>query len=291
MVLESLISPKKAERKPWEMVFYGMLYSSIAIVLSLWVFKNQAALIMVFLTVFACIPLMYKTIRLEEKKESRFRSEMKLLKEHWKALYFFMTLFLGFVISFSLWYIFSPPSWIDSLFSVQVETIREINSQITGNATSMNALLHILSNNFRVLLFSVFFSFFYGAGAIFILTWNASVISSAIGSFVRTKVSEYTLNIGLSNASSYFYLFQFGACGFLRYLTHGVFEIFAYFMGGLAGGIISVAVIRHDIYTDKFKQIVTDSLDLVVIAALVLVVAAFIEVYVTPGFISTACGV
>ena len=70
MVLESLINPFKAERKPWEMFFIGFLYSSVGIALSLWIFKDQASLIMVFLTVMACIPVVYNTIKYEEKKDS-----------------------------------------------------------------------------------------------------------------------------------------------------------------------------------------------------------------------------
>ena len=35
------------------------------------------------------------------------------------------------------------------------------------------------------------------------------------------------------------------AIGMTRYMTHGIFEILAYFIGGLAGGLISVAIIRH----------------------------------------------
>ena len=68
MVLESLISPKKAEGKPLELFFIGLIYSSVAMFLSLWIFKDQASLVMVFLTVLAAIPLTYNTMKYEEKK-------------------------------------------------------------------------------------------------------------------------------------------------------------------------------------------------------------------------------
>ena len=42
----------------------------------------------------------------------------------------------------------------------------------------------IFINNMGVLFLCIIFSFLYGAGAIFILTWNASVIAAAIGSFI-----------------------------------------------------------------------------------------------------------
>jgi len=42
MVLESIIDPFKAEKKPWEMFFIGIFYSSLAVILSLWIFRDYA---------------------------------------------------------------------------------------------------------------------------------------------------------------------------------------------------------------------------------------------------------
>lgn len=287
MVLESLIGRKAAEKKPWEMFFFGVLYSSFAVILSLWIFKEQSSLIMVFLTVFACIPLIHKAIIAEEKKESLKLKEIVLLKEHWKVLKFLTYLFMGFIVSLSLWYIFLPGETVQILFSTQTNTIQAINSQISGgmfyvfsgtgesiNSATINPTVftHILANNLKVLLLCIFFSFFYGAGAIFILTWNATVISAAIGNFVRANISSI-FHI------SYFSIYL---VGILKYMTHGIFEILAYFIGGLAGGIISVAVIRHEISTDKFRRVLADSFDLIIIAIVILFLGALIEVFVTP---------
>ena len=67
MVLESFISPEGAERRPFELFFIGFFYASVAVLLSIWIFKQHSSLVMVFLTVFACIPLMYNTMKQEEK--------------------------------------------------------------------------------------------------------------------------------------------------------------------------------------------------------------------------------
>jgi len=65
-------------------------------------------------------------------------------------------------------------------------------------------------------------------------------------------------------------------------MIHGIPEIGAYFVGALAGGIISVAVIRRDLRGERMWRILQDSLLLVVIAIIILVVAALMEVYLTP---------
>jgi len=67
-------------------------------------------------------------------------------------------------------------------------------------------------------------------------------------------------------------------------MTHGIFEILAYFIAGLAGGIISVAVINHKTTSEQFKHIIIDSLDLMLLGFVVLIFAAFVEVYITPIF-------
>ena len=270
MVLESLINTYTAEKRPWEMFFIGLLYNTIAIFLALWIFYAHASLVMVFLTVIACVPLIYKTIKMEEAYDIKVEKESLLMKEHTRVLSFLMFLFLGIVCSVAFWYVVLPISMHSTLFSIQTGTISSINQQVTGNAVGGGILLKIFFNNMRVLVFCLLFSFFYGVGAIFILTWNASVIGVAIGNFIRTNVSKYLGYFGVVPLAVF------------RYMTHGVLEIGAYFIAGLAGGIISVAIIRHDFGTKNFEHVLLDSVDLILVSILLLVVAALVEVFITP---------
>ncbi|MFH0798425.1 MAG: stage II sporulation protein M, partial [Candidatus Woesearchaeota archaeon] len=280
MVLESLINPLKAERKPVHMLFFGALYASVAVFLSLWIFKEEASMIVVFLTVLATVPLMYRTIRYEEEKDLKIKDETTILKEHGRALEFFMFLFMGCVIGFVIWFVFLPHALVQELFSTQLFTINVINNKVTGDVVSSDIFFNIISNNFKVMFFCLFFSFFYGAGAIFILTWNASVIASAIGTYIRTNIALYAEHAGYYKVAGYF---QVVSVGLFRYMTHGVFEILAYFIAGLAGGLISVAIIRHNIGDKQFNKVFLDSMILLIIAALVTVFAGFVEVYITPS--------
>ena len=280
MVLESLLNPLKAEKRPWEMFFIGFVYSSIAILLSLWIFRDQASLIMVFLTVMACIPIVYNTMKLEESKDLVINKEIALLKEHNKAIIFLMFLFFGITLSFVTWYIFLPLETLNTVFDKQTETIQTINNQVSGNVFQQFSIFtKILLNNIKVLAFAILFAFIYGAGAIFILTWNASVIGTAIGNFIRSNLSEYASSIGFTKFSAYFSVVSIGL---LRYSLHGIPEIIAYFYGGLAGGIISVAIIKKHYKDEKFSHIIFDVSELLIIAISFLLVAALLEVYVTP---------
>lgn len=280
MVVESLLLPLKAEKKPWQMFFLGFLYTSIGIFLSLWIFKDQASLIMVFMITMAALPIFYNTMKLEESKDMLIDKETALLREHNKAIVFFMYLFIGITIACAVWYVALPTQTINQLFDKQIGTIQAINNQVSGNViNNLSVFWKIFSNNLKVLAFSVLFALIYGAGAIFILAWNATVIGAAMGNFIRTNISGYTSSLGMLEAGNYFHVVSLGL---LKYSIHGIPEIAAYFYGGLAGGILSVALIRKHFKTEKFSAVLLDFSELVMIAVGFLIAAAFLEVYVTP---------
>lgn len=282
-MIEMFAKPKRAERKPFEMFWVGLLYSSISLLLISFVFSKDSILsqyggiLVVTFTVICSLPFMYYIIKLEENKDVEINESGKLLKEHSKAIHALMWLFLGFVVGFSFWYLVLPEQTGPN-FNAQIETFCAINSphsfdncvnqygfsHITGGATSTDYISKILENNISVLVFTLLFSIIFGAGAIFILVWNASVIAVAVGSFAQNSL----LNL---------------PSGLLRYMIHGVPEIAAYFVGALAGGIVSVAVIRRDLVGERKWRILQDALTLVIIAVAILFIAALIEVFVTPS--------
>ncbi|MBI2040597.1 MAG: stage II sporulation protein M [DPANN group archaeon] len=256
MVLEYIISVKNAERRPWKMFFLGLIYTSVAIPLSLWIFPSQASATAILFVVIASLPLVLSLFRHEESE-----AEAGHLKHHKATIPFFVFFFLGLVLAFTLWNIFLPNSLSTLLFAPQENTIAEI----TGDAVAQSAgFVTILLNNFKVLAIAVILSLLYGAGAVFIFTWNASVIASAVGAVVK--------NLGHAAIGT----------GLLKYLLHGVPEITAYFMGGLAGGIISFAIVRHKFGTKRFYNALIDSADLTIAAVVLLVVSAFLEISISP---------
>jgi len=284
-MLEMLMKPKRSERRPWELFFVGLFWASVALLLVTFVFgkdfilREGSGLLVVTFTVIVCMPYMYYLIKLEEGKDIEINDSGKLIKEHSKALRALMWMFLGFVVAFSFWYIVFPAG--NQSFRAQIETYCMINkpahfdecvseygvqhvSRTTAFLTAKEKIVNIFANNIYVLIFTLVFSLIFGAGAIFILAWNASVISSAIGIFSKSSLSNLPL-------------------GLARYMIHGIPEIGAYFVGALAGGIISVAVIKHDVHSEKFWVILQDSLNLVILAVVLLFVAALIEIFITPA--------
>jgi uncharacterized membrane protein SpoIIM required for sporulation len=280
-MLESLINPKKAERKPWEMFFIGLIYASLSLLLVHWFFSSDAILsqdsgilIVTFCVMFS-LPFMYFIIRREEKNDEI--EEGSVWKIHKDAIYALMWLFLGFVVAFSFWYIILQNN---SLFNAQIGIYCSINSpnnvngcitqyasgnQVSGavSASSPIQFVSILENNVLVMIFTLLLSLVFGAGAIFILAWNASVIAASIGIFTRYNLVDIPLGIA-------------------RYMIHGFPEISAYFIAALAGGIFGVGVARHGIKNRMFAKVAQHVALLILISIALLVIAGLMEVYLTP---------
>lgn len=259
-----LLNARRAERHPIETMLAGIFYASISIFLAKWVFPDHASIVLVFLTVISCLYVVQGAFIIEEKKERRASDEKKLMKQHMKILSFLMFLFIGFLIAFIFWNIVLPQELSSEIFSFQQEAVEDIRSLTGRSIMPAGSFQLILENNLRVLLFAVLFSLFYGAGAIFILVWNASVLGFVIGS-----ISKYSL--GLAHLPTIF----------TKYLMHGVIEMIAYFAGALAGGIIFVSLLKGDWKDGRMRKILLDTILLVLFAVVLLVVAAFVEVYIS----------
>ncbi len=282
-MLESLINPKRAEKGPWKMFFIGVLYASLSLLLTHFLFGSDptlskfSGLLVVLFCVMFSLPYIYFEIRQEEKEDEEIEGFFEVWKMHKDAIYSFMFLFFGFIIAFSFWYmILHNPN----LLNAQIETYCNINSPgqvencvsdysftakvISGSTLDKRArFMSIIGNNFGVMIFTLLFSLIFGAGAIFVLAWNASVISAAIGIFTQHQVSEIPL-------------------GILRYMIHGFPEIASYFITALAGGIFGVDILRNGFGNQKSLRVLANVVIMLFIALVILVIAGLIEVYFTP---------
>ena len=285
MVLEYIFNPFVLKKKPWEMFLVGFVYSTIALFLSYFVFKEIAGILTVFLIVIAVLPTMYVTIKSEEELDLKYQGEWKLLQEHSKVIIFLLLLFLGITVALVLAYILLPQNVVDSIFDLQQKAILNVNNYVRGSivgdgitaqATKTDIFIKIFLNNLKVLFFCLVFSLLYGTGALFILTWNASVIAAAIGSLIKIKIAQTSSSYGFALFSAYLGASSFG---FFKYMLHGILEITAYFIVALAGGILSMALIKKDL---SYDMIMTDVIDLVLISMGFLLVGGIVEVYITP---------
>jgi uncharacterized membrane protein SpoIIM required for sporulation len=284
-MLESLINPKRAEKGPWKMFFIGILYASLSLLLVKLFFESDpvlskfSGLMVVTFCVMFSLPFMYHIIKKEEKEDEKIVGLKSVLKVHKEAVLALMWLFFGFIVAFSFWHLALGDI---TLLNAQIETYCTINSPgnvegcvaqytqgdligPTGAMAKSARFVSIVENNIYVMIFTLIFSLIFGAGAIFVLAWNATVIAAAIGIFTNYTISQIPL-------------------GIFRYMIHGFPEIAAYFITALAGGILGTAFIKQGIKSKKFYRVFENVLILLFIAIIILIVAGIIEVYITPGF-------
>ncbi len=255
MVLERITSVKDAVKHPWKMFIVGGFISTICLAISFLIFPSYKGLFFTFLTTICMMPFMVELIRREEEQtEAQIARKMKMsiFRRHFDIVLVYISFFFGMITCLTIIFVMLPPNVTEELFKEQIEELKLIKGEFFGSN-----LKAILINNIGILLISFFLSLLFAAGAIFIFSWNASIVATTIGLMVR--------NIGVAKLPLIV----------LRFLPHGFLEFLAYFVGGIAGGLISTAITKKSKWQ---KIIIKDSLIYLAIGFLILCVAAFIEV-------------
>jgi uncharacterized membrane protein SpoIIM required for sporulation len=268
-MLESVLKFREIEKSPYLTFVWALMIASVGILLSTQLsYKINAGgtivdLTGVFAVLFTIIPSVYFLTMIIKKEE---KMEQDALEKHYRKgfwerherdLMFFLFYFLGVMFAFSIWAFILPAD----MFQIQLSKIYEIRSAVTGAAItkgSLDSFLSILTNNLEVLVFSFVFSLLFGAGAVFIIVWNASVLGVYIG-----ELSKSVFEIPIVT---------------LQFLPHGIPEVVGYLAAGLSGGLLSAAILRSH-RKDVLLKIAFDSLKIMFVGAMFIILAAAIEVY------------
>lgn len=292
MVLEELIRPAVAEKKPQSIFAMAFIISSISIWIFYHVFPSSSSVLpLAFLTI-AFVPLIHRLFLHETQKEVQAPGwAPAFIARHFDLFVIYIFLFFGLIASYTFWFVALPqdnsaciqnPGSIactfptrDSVFEEQIKTYNAIDPsnpmKATGKAIAFNecknpdtrsipsCTMFIFNNNYFVLVLAVIFSFLYGAGAIFLIGWNASVIGTVVGAEI---VFEHA---------------QSGIARLIGIFPHGIFEIGGYFIGAIAGGIISAAIATKKYSSHDISLIIKDTAVLVLIAFVLLFAGSVIE--------------
>lgn len=265
MVIEKLVSLKTAIRRPLVMFIIGDVVSLVCLAVSFLIFKESTGLFTTLLITIAMTPFMVDLMSYEEAKaeeELEKRKQMNLLARHKDVLTIFSAFFAGVILAMSVVFIMVPDTSAQIMFKDQITEIRVIR----GDFAFFDTFERIIINNISVLMLSFLFSFLFGAGAIFILAWNASILATAIGLAAKTVGGLTVVPVAIA----YF-------TAVITFFPHGSLEILAYFIGAVAGGLISAAITRRK--SRQFFSIIRDSLVLLGISIGVLLIAGVIETF------------
>lgn len=261
MVLESIISPKTLRRHPYEAAIQGAIGTVAAIFICRLLAQN--GLFLTVLITMALLPSAIIQIKHDEKQRENhefwnYLYEGGFLWRHGALILDYLFVILGISVVISASYILLPGETTSLIYSDQIGVI----NQITGNVAQPGVFDKILLNNLGVMAICFVFSLFYASGAIFLISWNATVLGVVVGQGAKALLGLHSIPIVL-----------------LSYAPHGIFEFLGYILAGLAGGLISAAATRHKESWDHFNFVMKDALLLTVFAIIMLIIGAYIEVY------------
>lgn len=254
MVLDRIAGTKEVLKDPIKAFSLGIVISLISLFVAYSVFPQSTGLFTVIIITLASLPFINRLLRYEEHEDEKMMETHTFFQRYGDIIIAYVALFSGMIIAMSLSFVILPETVVEKVFSDQ---INEVNL-IRGKFDFGNKFVEIFANNSSVLTLSFLFSFLFGSGAIFILAWNASVLSSAIGLIAKSSGGLIALPSAV-----------------LMFIPHGTFEIGAYFIGAIAGGLVSAAVTRRK--SVRFWDVVQDSLKLLAIAFVFLVIGGIIE--------------
>ncbi|MBS3175891.1 stage II sporulation protein M [Candidatus Woesearchaeota archaeon] len=264
MVFEQIFRTDWIEKKPRYAFLLGICYSIIGIISARLIFgKNPSLMTVAFVSVLL-IPSLNRLLLDEENVEIREQklSLRLLFKDHRDIFEIYFFLFMGVFFTYAILALLMPEASTFHLFEKQLEV-----GGFTGQAYKADIFWSILFNNIKVLLVCLILSFVYGAGSILFIVWNASVWGTIFG-----YVAKQSAVAAAGNP-----LIHFGKTLF-PVLPHLVTEAASYFSAAIVGGVISKAVLREDIFSEKFHHIVTDGLIFLLLGFIFVLIAAAIEV-------------
>ena len=271
-MLESILSFRDVDKSPYLTFIWALLITTVGVLLSTQLFYkvtisgvsfNLTGMFAVIFTIMPSVYFLTRVIMKEEKMEEEAcinHYKKDFFKRHEKDILMFLFYFLGVTVAFAAWSFILPQDF----FQVQLVKITEIRAAVSGQFTgriikgNFDSFLAVFANNMEVMIFSFIFSLLYGAGAVFIIVWNASILGTCIG-----ELSKSITDIPMVT---------------LSFLPHGIPEVVGYLCASIAGGLLSAAILRCR-STKVMEIIFLDSLKIIAIGALFILVAAGIEVY------------
>tara|TARA_Y100000310_G_scaffold89923_1_gene87127 strand:+ start:79911 stop:81038 length:1128 start_codon:yes stop_codon:yes gene_type:complete len=292
MVLEHIFPEDWLERRGIFAFILGAVYSIIGVLLAFVLFKSDPALPAVAFTSLLLLPELYKIFSIEERKESMEQQITfeKLWKDDVDIAKIYMWLFIGILLVYSIGSIMLPSFTTNKLFqdqlafrfsesdldklqsgdiAQQVEELRNRPRTLFSGAQFMNMFKGLLSNNFLVLIACFFLALLTGDGAIFLITWNASVWGTIFGMTAKTAA----LYSGGFPVVLFFAIMIIVFC-------HMIIEGISYFLAAISGSVISKDVLLEQFASDRFFEVFGFNLYLFLGGLFFLLLGATVETFV-----------
>ena len=264
MVLEQLLDRKTVINH----VFFGFVLSLLYVFIAYGVqelfFPGQTVATVLLLTILL-LPSLHHLIVIEEKIEAKGSSQF--WKRHRTIIKSYLGVFLGVLAGFMILGIVNPATLEYQTTQLEQEQLKpEIVTGFLDQAytPTIQTAVSVFTHNLKYLLIGFVLSIFYGAGAIFLVVYNASYFAAFVVQIMLKWVNAVQLT-GIA-------------------LFHLLPESAGFILTAIAGATMSRAIIHEKRGGKAFKNVLQNAVKLLIIAIGLILVAAFIETYVTATF-------
>lgn len=307
MVLEMLFKLKEIKENPLKMLIMSIMIAIVSILIVLVTFPNDASILAIAFIAIGALPIIHKVFVQEEESELKYKnpSAIGFLGRHKDLIKVYSYFFLGIILVYAFLFVYLSPQLTKVVYSQQVSVLDdiselrekinedaeefkqdkdELNESFTKNAlvvklkddgqfNYVNLFILITKNNLLVLMLVLIFSFIFGAGALFIIAWNGSIIGTVIGAKIVQFMGEYAPLGLIGGVAAHIH----GLGLLMGFVPHGVPEVLAYFVAAIAGTILSLTISLGVLRTEHGKVLLKDVLLLIVIAVGLIVIGSVIE--------------
>lgn len=268
MVLEQFLESPYVKRHAFFVLFLSMIYVFIAYGAAYLFFEESMSLAAVFTLTILLIPSLQHIISLEEQIE-RKNGLKHFFRNHATIFKVYSAAFLGILIGFVM---------IGAVFDSAGMYAYQINfltgqSSIGAGAISKFAsgsyvpsfrdVIGLFSQNLSVMLIAFALSIFYGAGAVFLVVFNASLFSAFLLSFMNST-SKAVASVSF---------------------IHFIPEISGFLLAAIAGAILSAAIINESFSSPYFKNVMKNTCIMLVFSIALVFIGVLLEIYVSGSLI------
>lgn len=271
MVFEQFLESDDIKKHGFFIFLLGIFYAILGYGVADYFFPGAVSVATLFIVTLALTPSIFVILGIEEKIEAK-QGTKHFFHNHLDIFRVYICLFFGIFLTFLIAGLFFQNSVFDyqmgfleergDLSKQAIEEFRENDYQ-----RSFTDLFNLITFNVFVVVICFILSIFYGAGALFLIVFNASVFAAFI-SYVFKEISESLNTI-------------------LLFLIHLVPELSGFLVAAISGGVVSRAIVDEKFASPGFKNVMKDALILLLISLVLIIIAAILEVYVTAPLAKT----
>lgn len=233
----------------------SFFYANFAVVTAYLLFPSETGIVSVFLQSFSLLPAF--DYILEKNRTDIWEKKCPSVHANAETAGYILALMLGAFCVYLVITLKLPASVTEIAFLKQLDGAPRQLSHM-----NFSPFIDIFRHNLVVLFIFLFFSILYRSGAVFVVTWNASVWGCVLGYIAKTVHSGPI----------------FLAC----FMPHMIAEASSYILASMAGLFFSKGVLKYDLSSGAFHRVLGAAVFLFCVSILLLLLAAGLESMYAP---------